>query len=81
MTKQKIHNYVQSTFAPEVAQIPGDYDLIASGLIDSLGLVRLLAWCGDTFDLPMDEIDIDPLALRTIDAVTDLVESSRAEAC
>ena len=41
--------------------------------MDSLGLIMLLTMIEDTFEIELDESDMDPFALRTVQDVIDLV--------
>jgi len=38
-------------------------------VIDSLGLLKLIAWLEERFELPIDDIELDPDSFRTIDAI------------
>lgn len=74
MTTLSVHDYVKDTFAPDIPAIPEDYDLVDGGIIDSLALVRLLAWVGETFTIPIEEIDVDPTEFRTIEGIRRFID-------
>ncbi|MGW0465441.1 acyl carrier protein [Streptomyces sp. NPDC003027] len=57
----------------DASDLTADYDLITSGVIDSLGLVRLIAHIAQTYGVPMDDIDFGPDNFRTISAIADLI--------
>ena len=51
------------------------YDELAADLgLDSLGMITLLVALEDTFNIELDESDMDPLALQTVDDIVQLVE-------
>ena len=52
-------------------------DLMAQGLIDSLGLMKLVASFETTFNIKVDDEDIVPENFQTLNAMTLLVESKR----
>src|SRR6202008_2861340 len=57
-----IKRFVLDEFLPDVPEhdLATDYDLVDGGVIDSLGLLKLIAWLGDEFQLPVDDIELDP---------------------
>jgi acyl carrier protein len=65
-TAAVLHDHIVEAYAPDVGSIPHDYDLLDGGVVDSLALVGLLAWIGRRFELPVEELDLDPQRLRTI---------------
>ncbi|MER5863254.1 phosphopantetheine-binding protein [Kitasatospora sp. NPDC002040] len=78
----EIRAYVAAEFlaGEDTADLTGDYDLIDSGVIDSLGLVRLLSHVTHVYQLPVDEIEFGPDNFRTVDAIVALVEDHRPAA-
>jgi acyl carrier protein len=66
-----IKQFVIDEFLPDVtgADLTTDYDLVATGVIDSLGLLKLIAWLEERFELPIDDLELDPDSFRTIDAI------------
>ena len=52
-----------------------EYDELASDLgLDSLGMINLLIAIEDTFQIELDESDMEPLALQTVYDIIQLVE-------
>ena len=68
---QTIKQFVLDEFLPDVSgdDLTTDYDLVATGVIDSLGLLKLIAWLEERFELPIDDLELDPDSFRTIDAI------------
>ncbi|WP_436498886.1 phosphopantetheine-binding protein [Actinokineospora sp. HUAS TT18] len=78
--KLVIKRFVLAEFLPDVpeSELADDLDLIDSGVIDSLSLLKLLAWLEDRFELPIDDIELDPDSLRTVTAITEFVDRARS---
>ncbi len=74
-TDDLVHDHLIRVHAPDVTEIPHDYDLVAGGVIDSLGLVRLVAWVGDQFGLVMEDMDLDPSDFRTIETTARFIDT------
>lgn len=82
MSAPEIKRFVVAQFADDVTvdDLADDFDLLDNGVIDSLGLLRLIAWLGDRYSIPVDDIDIEPDNFRTIDAMAAFVAQHRAAA-
>ena len=77
-TADAIKDFIVAEFLSDVTvdQLDSDYDLLASGVIDSLRLLRLVTWLETRFSLPMDDIEIAPDNFRTVTEIVKLVERS-----
>lgn len=71
----EIREYIVTTFAPDIAadELPDDLDLFDAGVIDSLGLLRLISWVGERFDIRVEDQDISPGQFSSVTAITDFV--------
>jgi acyl carrier protein len=76
---QTITKFLVDEFLPDIPaeSLAADYDLLAGGVIDSLGLLKVIAWLEDRFDVVVDDIEIEPDNFRTITAMTAFVRSAR----
>jgi acyl carrier protein len=74
-----IKDYVIGEYLPDTPpdELEPSYDLLENGVVDSLRLLQLIAWVGERFDIPVDDIDLSPDNFRSIDAIHDLVENVR----
>ncbi|WP_269584455.1 acyl carrier protein [Roseibium sp. Sym1] len=58
-----IREFITTEFAPDIkpADLPDDLDLIESGIIDSLGVLKLVAFLEDEMGLAIapEELDVD----------------------
>ncbi|MEV8631399.1 phosphopantetheine-binding protein [Streptosporangium sp. NPDC051023] len=75
-----IKQFVIKEFLPDVGldELDADYDLLAGGVVDSLGLLKLIAWIEGTFDLAVGDTDLDPENFRTVAAIDSFVEGASA---
>lgn len=48
------------------SDLEDNYDLIRNGVIDSLALVRLVAWTAETYAVPINDVEIAPEDLATV---------------
>jgi acyl carrier protein len=79
---QTITKFVVEEFLPDVPaeSLAADYDLLSGGVIDSLGLLKVIAWLEDRFDVVIEDIEIAPDNFRTIAAITAFVQNARRAA-
>ena len=54
--------------------LSADASLIESGIVDSLGILRLVAFIEENFSVVVDDIDVVPENFDTINAMNSLVE-------
>ena len=75
-----IKRFVIEEFLPDVSagELADDHDLLADGVIDSLGLLKLIAWVEDHFELAVDDTALDPDNFRSVAAIDSFVNSVRA---
>lgn len=55
-------------------QLTDDTQLIDTGIIDSLGIMKLLTFIEETFGLKVDEEDLVPDNFESIERITQLVD-------
>ncbi|MGH2852307.1 MAG: acyl carrier protein [Solirubrobacteraceae bacterium] len=59
-------------------ELRDDLPLIGDRVIDSMGLLRLVAWLEEQFGVKIDDTDVVPANFGTIEAIAALVRSKRA---
>lgn len=59
--------------------LPPDESLIANGIVDSIGILRLVAFIEENFSVVLDDIDVAPENFETINAMNSLVERKRSK--
>jgi acyl carrier protein len=74
-----VKQYIISEFIPDIQvdQLDADYDLISSGVIDSLSLLRVITWIGAYFDIPIDEIEIAEENFASVSAICGVIDSGK----
>jgi acyl carrier protein len=79
-TEGKIKELIQAnlTWNGSWSDVDEDYPLLAKGVIDSLGMLKLVSVIEEEFDVEIDDDDIVPDNWRTIRDITGLVEAKRA---
>ncbi|MFE6104595.1 acyl carrier protein [Streptomyces laurentii] len=73
-----IRGYIVTEFldGEDSADLTTDYDLIDSGVVDSLGVVRVVSHLSRTYVIPIDDIPLNPDNFRSIAAMSAFVESA-----
>ena len=71
-----IKEFIVKEFLPDVTveELETDYDLLAGGVIDSIGLLRAIVWLEGTFQIQLDDTEIAPESFRSVVAIRALVE-------
>jgi acyl carrier protein len=76
----EIRAYVVAQFlaGEDSSDLTGDYGLIESGVIDSLGLIRLISHLTETYQVSFDDLELGPDNFRSLDAIVDLISTHSA---
>ncbi|WP_438486718.1 phosphopantetheine-binding protein [Streptomyces sp. S186] len=79
---QAIKEFLVGEFLPDVpaGELADDQDLLADGIIDSLGLLKVIAWLEDTYALNTDDTELDPESFRSVAAIDAFVVRAKAAA-
>ncbi|MEU3183852.1 acyl carrier protein [Streptomyces sp. NPDC006923] len=74
----EIRGYVVTEFldGEETADLTGEFDLIDNGVVDSLGVVRIVSHLARTYSIQIDDIPLIPDNFRSIDAISAFVENT-----
>lgn len=74
-----VTQFIIEEFLPDVgaSELDSDYDLVDGGVIDSLGLLKTIAWLEDRFDLRVEEIDLDPDSFRSVGSISRFIERAQ----
>ena len=81
-TTTKIKQFIVDEFMPDVPveELESDYDLLTGGVVDSLGLLKVVAFIESEFDVGVDESELGPESFRIVNAIKEYVEQARANA-
>jgi acyl carrier protein len=58
-----------------LADIDPDASLIKAGILDSLGLLKLMFFIEERFGLKIEDVDVIPANFETIDRITMFIET------
>ncbi len=74
-TTLTIKQFIVEEFLPDVTadQLDSNYDLLTNGVIDSLGLLKMIAWIEDRFQIAADDLDLAPERFCTVDTIRLLI--------
>ena len=80
--KAKIREFIVEEFMPDMSaeELDDDFDLQTGGAVDSLGLLKLVAWLESEFGVSVDESVLGPDSLRTVDSSKEFVDERREPA-
>ncbi|MFF5441316.1 acyl carrier protein [Streptomyces achromogenes] len=75
---EEIRGYVVAEFldGEDTADLTADFDLITNGVVDSLGVVRIVSHLSRTYSIPVDDIPLVPDHFRSIGAMSAFVEDA-----
>jgi acyl carrier protein len=78
-TTVKIKQFIVDEFMPDVSvdELDSDFDLLTGGVVDSLGLLQMVAWLETEFDVAVDTSQLGPDSFRTVDAIKTFVDQAR----
>lgn len=75
---QAIREFLVEEFLPDVpaAELDDHRDLLEGGVIDSLGLLKVIAWLEDRYGINSDDLDLDPESFRSVAAIEEFVTAA-----
>lgn len=75
-TSQVIREYIQKEIA-NGREISNDESLLVAGVLDSLAVVKLVAYVENEFDVEIPDSDFDPDNFESVATITQLIERIR----
>ncbi|HLU70730.1 MAG TPA: hypothetical protein VKZ82_01005 [Nonomuraea sp.] len=71
-----IKQYIVREFIPDVTpeELDDEYDLVANGVVNSLSLLKIVNWLADTYDIPLDDVDVSLKDVVCVAAIRRFVE-------
>jgi acyl carrier protein len=73
-----VEQFIVREIVPDVGAVDHDQDLLASELIDSMGIMQLISFLEQKYGVKVGDEDLDPENFRTIDTIASFVESRKA---
>jgi acyl carrier protein len=73
-----IKRFLIDEFLPDVSagELDVEQDLLSDGLIDSLGVLKLITWLEDKFSLTIGDAELDPDNFRSVAAIEQFIADS-----
>ncbi len=68
-TQETLKQFISQTLLNGRIQIEADDDLLGEEIIDSMGIMQLIAFIEDTFDVDVAQADITIVNFRTVKAI------------
>jgi acyl carrier protein len=84
-TTMKVKQFIVDEFMPDVPpeELDENFDLLQGGVVDSLGLLKVVAWLESEFGIVVDDSELGPESFRTVAAISEYIdqapETSHAE--
>ncbi|ENM5765452.1 acyl carrier protein [Vibrio mimicus] len=77
---EEIKAYICKELAPDVSPeiLPNDCNLLKTGVIDSLSLVRLVAWLENEYDIPTGDLEIAPADFSSVISINEFINKHSA---
>lgn len=74
-----VRRFIAEEFLPDVpeAEIEPGLDLVESGVIDSLGLLKVIAWLESHFDIAIDVAEMVPENFSSVEAICGFLDRVR----
>ena len=78
-TTMKVKQFVVDEFMPDVSpeELDENFDLLTGGVVDSLGLLKVVAWLESEYDIAVDESELGPESFRTVNAIREYIEQQQ----
>lgn len=77
-TQTVLSNYIQQEFVRGRKELQSDEDLLSSGILNSLGILKLVSFIEERFDLRVPDEDIVFENFQSIDALSTYLEDLNA---
>ena len=75
---REIHDFVVAEFASERSELDANENLLAQGIIDSLGILKLVAFLEERFGVEAADDDLVPENFGSIEQLRAYVERKRS---
>ena len=76
---EKVEEYIRKNFVFDDSAGPArDDSLLDTGVIDSTGVLELISYIEGTFGIAIEDEELTPDNLDSIDRITGFIESKRA---
>ncbi len=79
--KPKLKNFIitEYLFGTQTNELPDDLNLVENGIIDSLAVLKLVAYMENEFDITLEPEEIDMDNLNSVQTLTAIVEKKMTQ--
>ena len=77
--RQDVRQFFQQQLARDLTGVDDSTSLLQAGVLDSLGVMELVAFLQDRYGLTLDDDDLVPENLESVDAIAAFVARLRNE--
>lgn len=79
--KAKIKDFIVTEFliGSQAEELPDDLNLLKNGIIDSLAVLKLVAYMENEFDITLEPEEIDTDNLNSVMALTSIIEKKLSQ--
>lgn len=78
--EERVRAFVRESFPVASGDLPADESLLGSGIIDSIGVLTLVTWLEQEFEIVIADEDVVPENLDTIGRIVAYVQGKTASA-
>lgn len=71
--KEQLKKYIIDTFMYGEGELEDDEQLFESGIIDSMGFIKLLTFIDNTFNVPIDMGEVTMDKFSTVNDIADII--------
>jgi len=61
-------------FRGEIDKLPDSSSLVKAGILDSVGILLLISFMEDTYDMKVSDDEVEPENLESVDNITAFIE-------
>jgi acyl carrier protein len=76
----RLLSFVQDEVCKTTTQLSGDTDLLLSGAVDSLGVIRITQWMTDELGVDVDPSDVTLENFQTVDRMVAYAQRQKTTA-
>jgi acyl carrier protein len=80
--KKQLKQYIVAEFLPgqHAVDLPEDLDLLANGILDSLAVLKLVAYIENVYDISLEPEEIDLDNLSSVNAICGVIQRKSKKA-
>lgn len=76
---QRLVAFINDEVSTATDPVVADTDLLLTGAVDSLGVVRITQWLEDNYSIEVDPLEVTLENFQTVERMVAYVESKRAD--